>query len=154
VLRSFEPFPDNYEIFRRNLALNPVRNIHLHTVAISADGRNLKMATNFFNTGGATCNSTSLYYRRVENIHSDTLDQVFDSLGIATCTLLKIDCEGSEYEILLSTGVLSRVEYLSAEFHTNRLLKSQGYSVKQLRRHCREYFDRKKLVFHSCKMSQ
>jgi FkbM family methyltransferase len=60
IIHSFEPFPDNYDLFRSNLALNPVANVHLHHLALSSDGRSLEMVTNPANSGGATCNSTTL----------------------------------------------------------------------------------------------
>jgi FkbM family methyltransferase len=154
VIHSFEPFPDNYELFRRNLALNPVPNVHLHNLALSGDGRCLEMVTNPQNSGGATCNSTTLHHRRTRKIPSWTLDQVFDSLGLKKCKLLKIDCEGSEYEILLPTSVLSRVEYLCGEFHKNRLLATRGYSVVRLCRHCVEYIDPKKITLQWGRMSE
>jgi FkbM family methyltransferase len=144
IIHSFEPFPDNYDLFRSNLALNPVANVHLHHLALSSDGRSLEMVTNPANSGGATCNSTTLYYRRTGFIPSSTLDQVFGSLAIEKCKLLKIDCAGSGYEILQSTAVLPRVEHLCGEFHTNRMLSDRGYSAKDLLLRCAQYIDSRK----------
>jgi hypothetical protein len=46
---------------------------------------------------------------------------------------LKIDCEGSEHEILRAAHVLDRVEYLSGEFHINARLTALGHSLEGLR---------------------
>ena len=48
-----------------------------------------------------------------------TLPEIFDSHQIDTCDFLKMDCEGAEYEILLSCPeeYLSRVKRFQVEFH-------------------------------------
>jgi hypothetical protein len=68
-----------------------------------------------------------------------TLDDIFAEHGLERCKLLKIDCEGSEHEILLSTGVLPRVEHLAGEFHINGRLRAQGHSIERLRAHCARF---------------
>jgi FkbM family methyltransferase len=155
LIHSFEPFPENYELFRHNLTLNPgVSNVRLHHFALSQDGRELEMVTNPTNSGGATCYSTTLTCRPSGLIPSLTLDQVFEFFGIKTCKLLKIDCEGSEHEILLSTRVLPRVEHLSGEVHMNRLLQDRGYSFERLREHCQTHVDKDKIVLRCITISQ
>ena len=154
VIHSFEPFPENSDLFRRNLALNSVNNVQLHPMAVSGDGRFLEMVTNPRNSGGATCNSQTLSHCRTNMIPSTTLDNVFNSLGIQCCKLLKIDCEGSEYEVLLSTHNLSRVKYLCGEFHTNAFLASQGYSIEQLRVYCETFLTSDRIAVRSCRMSE
>jgi FkbM family methyltransferase len=154
VIHSLEPFPSNYELFSRNLALNRVGNVTRHPIAISGDGRDLQLVANPTNSGSATCNSTTLSYRRAGSIPSMTLDSVFDKLGVAQCKLLKLDCEGMEYESLLSTQVWPRIGYLRAEFHTNHLLASRGYSVNKLTIHCVQRLGRGKIRIGSCRMSE
>jgi FkbM family methyltransferase len=154
VIHSFEPFPDNYALFRHNLTLNAVSNVRLHEFALSQDGKAVEMVTNPTNSGGATCNSKTLSCRPTGLIPSMTLDQVFDCLNINTCKLLKIDCEGAEYEILLSTHMLSRVEHLSGEAHMNGFLSSRGYSFEGLLERCQRHIDRKKIVLNLCHMSE
>jgi len=48
-----------------------------------------------------------------------TLEQLFAEMNLEHCDLLKIDCEGGEYEILLSTEsrVLERVSTIVCEYH-------------------------------------
>jgi hypothetical protein len=45
-----------------------------------------------------------------------TLDEVFLVHEIGRCKLLKIDCEGMEYETLLGAQVLDKVEYLAEPY--------------------------------------
>ena len=154
LIHSFEPFPDNFELLRENVERNRVSNVRIHNFALSGDGRLLKMATNPKNSGGASCHSLTLADRPADMLPSATLDAVIDALDIERCKLLKIDCEGSEYEILLATRTLEKVEYLSGEFHFNDHLLAQGHTPEGLRRHCEKYVEPSKLVVTSCRMSQ
>ena len=47
------------------------------------------------------------------------LEDVFDLFAVNRCDLLKLDCEGAEYEILLqaSPTVLERVDHIALEYH-------------------------------------
>lgn len=154
-VHAFEPFPDNFELLRENVERNRVSNVRIYPFAISGDGRLLKMATNPENSGGASCHSLTLTDRPADMIPSATLDAVFDALDLERCKLLKIDCEGSEYEILLATRSLGKVEYLSGEFHYNDLLLAQGHTPEGLRQHCEKYIEPYKLIISPpCPMSQ
>lgn len=136
VIHAFEPYPENFAQLKQNLDRNGITTVRIHHQGVSGDGRLLEMVSSPLNSGGATCHSRTLEQGRSTGIPSITLDQIFDSLGVDNCKLLKIDCEGGEYEILFSTHSLSKVEYLSGEFHYNQLLRDQGYSVAGLLRHC------------------
>ncbi len=80
--------------------------------------------------------SSSLQHRRTSGIPSTTLDSIFEAFGIRKCKVLKIDCEGSEHEILASTTRLRDIEYLIGEFHINARLVSEGHTVRGLISHC------------------
>lgn len=152
VIHSFEPFPENYELLQQNLVHNGVTNVRTYQLGVSGSGRDLEMVTNPQNTGNSTCYSRTLQYGRTTGIPSTTLDHIFDLIGVDKCKLLKIDCEGSEYEILLSTRSLAKVEYLSGEFHQNSLLLSQGYTFEGLLKHCEDQIGPDKLSIKKCDM--
>ena len=154
VIHSFEPFPDNYALLQQNLACNGITTVHTYQQGVSSDGRLLEMVTNVQNSGGSTCHSRTLEHGRTTGIPSTTLDHIFESLGIDHCKLLKIDCEGSEYEILYSTASLAKVEYLSGEFHENEWLRSQGYTFEALLKHCEDQIAKDKLLIIKCHMSE
>ena len=61
-----------------------------------------------------------------------TLQAIFDRFLAPgqRCRLLKIDCEGMEYEILPSP-VLDRVDFLAAEFHEGVLFERVLYERKE-----------------------
>ncbi len=144
TIYAYEPIPDNFQHFQRNISQNSVTNVHVFNKAVTQDGRSLPMTVNFsFNSGGATATWDGDKLNSVDHteytVDSITLNSIFESHQIDRCRLLKIDCEGSEYEILLDTPCLDRVEFLSAEFHTNEHLSAQGYSPEMLYNHCRRF---------------
>lgn len=154
LIHAFEPFPENFELLEQNLERNGITTVRLHREGVTSDGRFIEMVTNPRNSGGSTCHSRTLEHGRISGIPSTTLDHIFDSRGIDKCKLLKIDCEGSEYEILFSTNTLSKVEYLSGEFHHNQVLRSYGYTVEGLLEYCETQIAQDKLLIKTTHMSE
>ena len=142
-------------MFRKNLELNEIRNVRLYNLAVTSDRRELDMVVHLQgNTGGATANLRNLDLEGHARFRcsSLTLDDIFRSFLIDSCKLLKIDCEGSEHEILLTSRCLHRVQHLRGEFHINQHLRVQGYSIGRLARHCRKFIKPERVVFTRCKM--
>jgi FkbM family methyltransferase len=135
---SYEPHPDNFTLFDRNPALNGVTNVRLCPEALSGDSQPITLIGNPTNSGGVTAHSITLNHARITGVPSLTLDRILDRGSIERCRLLKIDCEGSEYEALMTTRSWLRVEHLCGEFHSNRLLESRGHSPELLRRYCED----------------
>ncbi len=142
TIYAFEPMPRNYKTLIKNIELNNVTNVIPHNLAITKDGRDISMVIGLNNTGGATqCLNNIHLGENHENaeVSSLTLNEVFERYKVSTCKVLKVDCEGSEYEILLNTNVLSSVENIIGEFHINDFLKNQGYTIPKLIEHCKSY---------------
>jgi FkbM family methyltransferase len=154
---AFEPLPENFENLLRNIQVNHVHNIRAINKAITRDGRQLEMIVNYTNNsgGGTAClRDMRLPGHTYRTVNSVTLDDVFREEGIEKCKLLKIDCEGSEHEILMNTKVLNRVEYLSGEFHINENLSKQGYSNEGLEKYCRQFIPKERLCIISIRMAE
>lgn len=133
---SFEPTPWNFANLKRNLQQNGIGNVHALNLAVSADGRDVGMSVEFSNTGGASgfVQSVVAGKHQLFTARSTTLEAVFADHGLTCCKLLKIDCEGAEHEILKTTSILPRVEYLSAEFHENSFLRTHGHTMESASR--------------------
>lgn len=127
TIHAFEPVPATYRRLLANLEANGVTNVIPHNLAVTADGRPLELHVDWSNSGAATAYLTRPYANGHEHIEvpSTTLAQILEDYGIERVRLLKMDCEGAEYEILQDTAVLTAVDYLSGELHTNELLASQ-----------------------------
>lgn len=153
---AYEPVPLNYEFFLENIKRNGINNIRLSNVAVTSDRRDVRLAIYRSNTGGATSNLPDMELAGYEyyDVKSITLDDIFDQNGIDRCKLLKIDCEGSEHEILKTTTKLGRIEWISGEFHINSHLEAQGHSIEGLVDHLRGHIPSDHIVFEPCRMAE
>ncbi|MBI3895980.1 MAG: FkbM family methyltransferase [Acidobacteria bacterium] len=73
-----------------------------------------------------------------------TLADVFEQFNVTTCNLLKLDCEGSEYQILLNAPAetLAAIERIALEYHLEMggstiteledLLREVGFNVRRI----------------------
>ena len=131
---AIEPVPTTFGHLQENINLNAVSNITALNCAVTKDGRDLRMIVNPGHSGGSTGHLRDLKQPGHYNltVRSRTLDSVFDEYVPGRCRLLKIDCEGAEYEILESAGCLDRVDHLGIEIHHNDFLASQGHTPEKL----------------------
>lgn len=115
---GFEPFPESFEFFERNIQLNSLQN--LTGIKAAVTGRTGEMTMDI-STGNP------LQYRTIaDGLDSDKeivktynlIDFMSDNL-INECELLKLDCEGGEFDILLplSTQEINRFKKIVMEYH-------------------------------------
>ncbi|HLC84217.1 MAG TPA: FkbM family methyltransferase [Candidatus Nanoarchaeia archaeon] len=111
---SFEPMPDNFEMLSKHIALNSKTNIGPHQLAVAAKPGNRTFYVSK-NSGFG-----SLFRKTDQELHvkCTTLSQVFKDHKILHCDLLKMDCEGAEYEILYaSQALLPKIKTIILEYH-------------------------------------
>ena len=140
-----EPSPRTCEFLRRNISKNKLNNV---TVVQAACGGKSGEA-DLYCRGVAAMDT--LYcqdnygskFHLVAKIAVLTLQDLFEQFDVQVCNLLKLDCEGAEYEILFNASgdALDRVEAITMEYHVGlneytpdqltRFLESRGFSVKQ-----------------------
>ena len=113
---SFEPSPENYFQFNKNIALNRLTNVHPFQKAIAAHSGKAPFYYDLFNNA-----AHSLIKETKDFISVDctTLKETFLDFKIEQCDFLKIDCEGAEYEILFNTPaeILKRIKRIALEYH-------------------------------------
>lgn len=144
---AYEPVKKNYENFLTNIKLNKIPDgiIHVENKAITKDGRNVNIVTDCTNTGGSAVAELEIHKFDIdfisEDIPSTTLNDIFKDNNIKSCKLLKIDCEGSEYEILYNTNkeFLEKCDHLRGEFHNSKKLRKQSLNSTDLINYCRQY---------------
>lgn len=157
VVYAFEPLSINYSNLLRGIEANGLRNIRSFRLAVTADGRDLDMLYSRGFMGGSTAlgiqreNISSAHL--VERVSSTTLDQIFEKFGIERCKLLKIDCEGSEYEIFYGAKCLNRIMNLRGEFHINESLAAKGFSIEALADYLAAFIPRQNIFYIPARMS-
>jgi FkbM family methyltransferase len=111
---AFEPSKENFAVLCENGERNKLNMIAINA-AVTSDGRPVHITINEGNTGGGNI------YGDGEQVKSYSLRAIFDMFGIERLALLKIDCEGAEFEILRGNeDLLDRVDRVRGEFHYNQ----------------------------------
>lgn len=119
---AFEPSPENVPLLKRNT--EPFGRVKIVPLALGEKDGTLEFfaseaAANFggfsrYGAGSDTGRKTSVPVRHAARLLSDT--------GIVSADVIKIDVEGSEWEVLSTLGedFLSRAKYISGELHGHR----------------------------------
>ena len=120
VVHAFEPLPEAFARLEEHVRLNGVANVRAVPQAIAAQEGHLALYTV---TGLAgqhrTAGDGSAAAGPAVAVRATTLARAFEASGIERCDLLKLDCEGAEFEILLSLpdAVLARIARVVLEYH-------------------------------------
>ena len=142
---AFEPEPSNFQMLQLNARLNRALPIRTFNRALSSCSAQRQLSVSRTNTGGHT-----LLKRSSDNILVSclTLGDVLRFARLNTIDVLKLDCEGAEFQIVDSTAMedLRRIEVITMEVHeaeyTRRgdvdalfsKLSESGFSLEVLRR--------------------
>lgn len=140
---SYEPFPKNFEILKANIAANHLEGvISAFNLAISHE----KGEKDFFfhaqdSGGGSLYSHGDKQQLQSIKVPAITLSEVFEVNKINQCDFLKIDCEGSEEDIILNCpdDLLKKIKAITIEWHDDLsrsgldhftgFLVSKGYKV-------------------------
>lgn len=140
---AFEPFPESFKLLEQNIQLNRVENVTALPIAIGSKSGSLTLST----TGEAVQHTTtesvvSGAASSTITVESLSLDDALQRCEIDRCDFLKMDCEGSEFDILLNTNpaTLQRIKRICLEYHDGftrfthsdlkNFLEQHGYKVK------------------------
>jgi len=121
-LFSFEPYLESFVLMQENLGLNAVTNVQVFNDAIGAATGELILDL----AGGEPLQFQShldkaVHIEKGVTVNSISLVDALAKLGLESCDLLKLDCEGAEYPILFGAprSALERVQRIVMEYHDN-----------------------------------
>jgi FkbM family methyltransferase len=118
---AVEPDPEPARQLRDNLALNRIDDVAVLEAALGGERREATL----YRRGSAAMNTLfprdhyGSHFEIGKTVRVLTLDDVFERCNIERCDLLKLDCEGAEYEALFgaSPDLLARIHHVVAECH-------------------------------------
>jgi FkbM family methyltransferase len=115
LVYAFEPMPDNFTMLESNVMINNLQNIQLDNSAVSESSANMILYKNKDESG----HSKFIQSENPISVPSKSLNDLFDKNNIKVCNLLKLDCEGAEYEIIDSLDVknFKLIEKIIIEYH-------------------------------------
>ena len=134
TIYAFEPDPENFLALQKNLAINKIENVVPIEKGITSDGRDVNLMVNKDSWSSTIIENdlTKKYCKVSHGIETTTLETFFCKNNISRCKILKIDCEGAEYEIFhnVSDSILAKIDYIVGEIHTRK--QPKGYSIPML----------------------
>jgi FkbM family methyltransferase len=113
---------DNYEHLVATLARNQVSNVTAVCAAVAGCARLVRICGGTKNSGGGSiypgwCGQWADTEPISNMCQAITLEQLFARFQIEHCKLMKVDIEGSEYEVFANTDVVKQIDFLSLEVH-------------------------------------
>lgn len=140
---AFEPLPESFARLEEHLRINGVANVSAFPEAIAgADGTLALYTVTGLSGQHRTAGEGADRSGAAIAVRATTLSAAFERLAIARCDLLKIDCEGAEFEILLGLpdSALARIARIALEYHDHvtlhsheelaRFLEARGFRVR------------------------
>ncbi len=118
---AYEPIPSNFAQLKRNKDVNPDADITVFNEAVSGSTGFITLAydpEDSFTTSASIIERNDGQDGRIE-VPSIDITGLFEKMGIEKCDLIKIDCEGAEYEILYSCpdDTLNKIDQAAIEVH-------------------------------------
>lgn len=135
-IEAYEPDYDNFELLKENVGR---RGVKIHHKAVWRSDRKEDLKVRQIGTSGCWTAMSVVLSESGRPIESVSLDSILDKHK--KVRLLKLDCEGSEYAIMLTVnlGLLGRCQEICGEIHTaisRKLIlpfeRSAGLIIKRL----------------------
>jgi len=112
---SFEPNNENFDMLMQNIKSNKLKNIFPFNLAVSENTSNVKLFLDKDESAHSIFQKNTSYV----TVESISLQKIFDDNDINFCKILKLDCEGAEYEIIdsLPDKYFEKIQNIIIEYH-------------------------------------
>ena len=118
-LTCYEPDPGNCRFLRENLALNGIDNVAIVQSAVSSVNGSVEFEADEESTGGRVLEKGPTAKGARIKVQAVTLEKAVEQCGSPAVGLLKIDCEGGEYNIVeqMTQELADRIQNIALEVH-------------------------------------
>jgi FkbM family methyltransferase len=140
---AFEPFPESFVLLKENVAVNKAENVDVFSEAVdSAEGTLLLDLAGGEPLQFQSRNAPVTQPDSQITVRARSLSDAVLQTGQGTCDLLKLDCEGAEYNIIMKSPpeVLGNIQRIVMEYHDGvtayshrdlvKFLTNQGFKVQ------------------------
>jgi FkbM family methyltransferase len=163
IIYAFEPHYETFKILELNVNINNLTNVKLFNIAVSNNNTDyIKLITHPQLSGGNTTQSDinvmrthfsdkfkeeydTVFKHKIKEITVNciSLDKIVSQFNIDNIFLLKIDCEGAEYDIIYDSIFFKtkKIEYLIGEFHNLKYNKVGNNTADKLIEYCKLYIN-------------
>lgn len=150
IVFAFEPYKKVFDLLEKNVNDNNLQNVKIFNLAISKE--DIKELHLSIYDGMSGANSTyakatefAKTYKieeKIVKIPCRSLDSFVDEYKIDKINLLKIDCEGAEYDILYNSKALqqNKIKNLVGEFHNLKYNHCEN-NPSDLIKYCEKHVD-------------
>ena len=148
TIYSYEPHYITFKMLAENVRINELTNVKLFNLAVS-DSSNKELTlflTPKFSGGNTTCSNESAFNdfyhtQNRETVKCISFDDIIKQNKIKVVDLLKIDCEGAEYEIIYNSLEIKKgiVKDIVGEFHNLCYNTQITTNSQDLIEYCKKY---------------
>jgi len=127
---AIEPSLESFEVLNSNIKGNRIQNVKLFQIALSEQTGEAKLYYDVEH-GNWGHSITKEFSEAGEIVKTISLDDFFEKNLIKRCDFIKFNCEGAEFDILLSASekTLNKIDKMLVLYHADLNTK---YSLQQL----------------------
>lgn len=144
----YEPDEENFKCLKENFEINQFHTLYAYNLAVGSQNKPVKIYAKNSREMGTPGSSILHKTNKFKTVDCVTLQNILDDNKIFECDLLKLDCEGAEYDILLSQGenCFKRIKAIILEYHE---FESLNFNHHDLENHLQKFgFHVESYAFH------
>ena len=138
---SFEPHAGNFELLKKNLKDNHIKNVTAKNLAVASKVGEVELKVSKEDLNHSLVHAIEDTGER-QKVGATTLEKIINGQHLGQVDLLKIDAEGAEFQIIedSSVDIFDRVSAIFLEYHDwvpggdhkrlQRFLEARGYKVE------------------------
>lgn len=132
---AYEPIPKNFDLLNQYKSENPDLNFQIFNMAVTKP--NQKSITLHYDESDAFTTSASIFNDQKQKnklvVGSTSLERIIQDHQLSKVDLVKLDCEGSEYEILYNTPgtIFDKISILAIETHQGNNENENTYALSK-----------------------